>query len=124
MSRVSVARHRTSRGGAFAVGVACLLLAFSDTFVAGVVLVAALGLAITSVGIASQSAIQMHVDDDYRGRVMSLWGTIGFGGTALGGLAIGAVSEFIGLSMATSIWGAVCIAAVAVTIMAGRRQPA
>jgi MFS family permease len=124
MSRVAVSRHRTSRVGAFAVGVACLLLAFSDAFVTGLVLVAVLGLAITSVGISSQSAIQMHVDDDYRGRVMSLWGTIGFGGTALGGLAIGAVSEFLGLSVATSIWGTVCIAAVAMTVLVGCRQPA
>ena len=124
MSRVTVSRHRTSLGGAFAVGVACLLLAYSNTFATGLVLVAALGLAITSVGIASQSAIQLHVADDYRGRVMSLWGTIGFGGTALGGLAIGAVSELLGLSMATSIWGAVCVAAVALTILMTRRRPA
>ncbi|MDH3715542.1 MAG: MFS transporter [Gammaproteobacteria bacterium] len=124
MSRVAVSRHRTSRIGVFAVGVACLLLAFSEAFATGVILVAALGLAITAVGIASQSAIQMHVDDDYRGRVMSLWGTIGFGGTALGGLAIGALSELLGLSNATSIWGVVCVAAVAVTIPAARRQPA
>ncbi len=122
MSRLPISARRASLGGALAVGIGCLLLAFADTFAVGLALVAALGLAITSVGIASQSAIQLHVADDYRGRVMSLWGTIGFGGTALGGLAVGAVSELVGLSLATAVWGAACIAAVGVAVPYLRRH--
>lgn len=122
MSRLPLSAQRASLGGALAVGIGCLLLAFAEVFFAGLVLVAFLGLAITTVGIASQSAIQLHVADDYRGRVMSLWGTIGFGGTAVGGLAVGAVSELVGLPTATMIWGAACIVAVVMAAPALRRQ--
>ncbi|MDH3451080.1 MAG: MFS transporter [Gammaproteobacteria bacterium] len=122
MSRLAVSAQRVSLGGAFAVGVGCLLLALSDAFAVGLVLVAGLGLAMTTVGIASQSAIQLHVADGYRGRVMSLWGTVGFGGTALGGLALGAVSELLSLSIASAIRGAVCVVVVGVAIVAWRKR--
>ncbi len=112
MSRTAVSMRSTGRGGALAAGLVCVMLGLNGSFVVAVVLVTVLGFTITLVGVSSQAAIQTHVDDTYRGRVMSLWGVVGFGGTALGGLTIGAVSETLGLPLASVLWGVVCTGAV------------
>ena len=46
-----------------------------------------------------QSAAQLQLTDEFRGRVMSLWTMIAMGGGAIGALTLGAVSEIIGISV-------------------------
>jgi predicted MFS family arabinose efflux permease len=57
------------------------------------------GSAMASTGIATQIAIQLAVQSDMRGRVLSLYGLIFRGGPALGALAMGAASTRFGLSL-------------------------
>ena len=53
------------------------------------------GMVITGIGI--QSTLQLAISEEYRGRVLSLYGVCFMGGPALGALAMGAVAEIFGL---------------------------
>jgi MFS family permease len=89
----------------------CSLVAFAATsrFVLALVLVLIASGAISVCGTATQTLVQRIVDEDKRGRVMSLWGLIFRGAPALGVLMMGALSDWFGLA-APIIGGAlVCI---------------
>lgn len=70
-----------------------------------VALVAGLGCCSTLVGVTMQSAVQMALPDDYRGRVMSLWSMVGIGAAALGAVGIGALADALGLRLALALAG-------------------
>jgi hypothetical protein len=52
-----------------------------------------------------QTAIQLDLDDDLRGRVMSLWILVGIGSTATGAVFLGTLTDLIGLPLAFSCMG-------------------
>lgn len=79
--------------GAFGASVGMLGLGFAPWYEMAVVLVALTGGGLTLVGVGSQTALQLTVDDRLRGRVMSFWSASSFGGMALGGVLLGAISE-------------------------------
>ena len=54
-------------------------------------------LAMTVIGTGCQALIQMMIDDQYRGRVMSIWTVVSMGSPAIGALVIGSLSEWFGL---------------------------
>ena len=78
---------------------AITLLLFSMTryFVVGLLSLAVAGLLSTLAGAGVQTLLQTAVPMTMRGRVMSLYGMIIRAGPALGALAMGSVSELIGL---------------------------
>ncbi len=92
--------------GAITMGVALFAFALTDSFYLGLPLMSLMGLSGTIVGVGAQIIIQARVDDDYRGRVMSLWASLAFGSVAVGGLGIGTLSEFITLRDASLLAGA------------------
>ena len=97
-----------------AIGIAvagCLivLLGVARQFWLGIATVAALGFILTVCGVGSQILLQSLIDDELRGRVSSLWGMIAFGGTAFGGLVVGAFASIWGLSATTLAIGIVCM---------------
>jgi hypothetical protein len=51
----------------------------------------------TVIGTGCQALVQMMIDDQYRGRVMSIWTVVSMGSPAIGALVIGGVSERFGL---------------------------
>lgn len=57
----------------------------------------AVGFAVASLGVATQTLIQTGVADDMRGRVLSIWGLLLRGLPAVGALAMGWISDFVGL---------------------------
>ncbi len=61
------------------------------------------GFSASYAGITSQSILQISLDDDYRGRVMSLWTTVSFGAPAVGALLMGALGESIGTGPAVVV---------------------
>ncbi len=79
-----------------------LALGLNANWTTAVVLIGGIGFASTLVGINFQAAVQMQLNDDIRGRVMSLWMTVAVGGTALGALAVGVLIEYVGFTMALS----------------------
>ncbi|MEM9009613.1 MAG: MFS transporter [Pseudomonadota bacterium] len=64
----------------------------------GALLIAAgLGFCGATVGIGMQSAIQVRLTDDMRGRVMSLWIVVGIGSAAFGAILLGALGDLFDL---------------------------
>ncbi|WP_162844981.1 MFS transporter [Pontivivens insulae] len=72
---------------------------------------AGLGASGTLIGVGIQSALQIRLTDDMRGRVMSLWTTTALGATALGALLLGALADAVGLTsalIAAALIGTAC----------------
>lgn len=92
-----------------------VILGFAPYWWVALLCAAGLGASGTQVGVGIQSAIQIRLDDDMRGRVMSLWTTTAIGATALGALALGAAADVIGLRGAlitSALLSALALAAV------------
>lgn len=77
-------------------------IGFSGLWPLTLLLVACLGFAATMTGISMQTAIQVDLEDDMRGRVMSLWVLIGIGSAASGAVFLGALTDLVGLATALS----------------------
>ena len=89
-------------------GLALLLLA--NGFVLSLVFASALilGFSSSAFGTSTSSYLQILVDDEFRGRLMSIY-QLGFGLSAFGGLLIGVIAEFIGIEIAIDIFGILII---------------
>lgn len=90
------------------VGIALVpFIGFSNSWNLTLFLVACLGFAATMTGVSMQTAIQIDLEDDLRGRVMSLWVLVGIGLAACGALFVGILADLAGLSFALSGIGGV-----------------
>lgn len=96
-------------------GALIAVLGLVDQFWLAVTIVALLGIILSMCGVGSQILIQTLVDDEVRGRVSSLWGVVAFGGTALGGLLVGATASNWDLQNAVFSTGLLCCAAALVS---------
>jgi len=76
------------------------------------------GMVMTGIGI--QSTLQLAIAEDYRGRVLSLYGVCFMGGPALGALGMGAAAEILGLEL--PILGAAIIVLVYWTYIWPKRK--
>jgi MFS family permease len=89
-------------------GVLMAGLGMTQSYAAGIALVAALGFVLTLIGIGSQTLIQTRVTEAMRGRVLSLWAAVAFSAPAIGSVIIGAVAARIGVGTATLLGGLLC----------------
>ncbi|MFQ5972279.1 MAG: MFS transporter [Alphaproteobacteria bacterium] len=97
--------RRGNRGGAVtralaagsAAAAAALAFAATNLLPVALVILAAVGLSLTTAGINGQVLVQQTVPDELRGRVLSLLGMILRGAPAVGALAMGSASELVGL---------------------------
>lgn len=87
-----------TRLGAIASGLLLIMFSYARSFELGLLIVGGLSFCATVCGVGTQSLIQVSVSNTFRGRVMSLWGSINIGGGALGGLLFGVLTEFMGYS--------------------------
>jgi predicted MFS family arabinose efflux permease len=76
-----------------------------------------IGLAQSLAMVACQTAVQVNVDEHYRGRVLSVYVMSFFAGTPIGALVGGIAASFIGLR-ATVVGSAALLAVVIVLLMA------
>lgn len=67
------------------------------------------GFSMLCVGVGEQTLLQNTLASDVRGRVMSLYGMVSRGGPALGALAIGWASDYIGLRWPVFIAALICL---------------
>jgi predicted MFS family arabinose efflux permease len=88
--------------------VAVLLFAFTPSFWLGVALAVIASCAISINGIGTQVLTQSAVDNDMRGRVMSLYGVLFRAGPAVGAVVIGVVGDHVGLVWPTAAGALVC----------------
>ncbi|TCL01333.1 putative MFS family arabinose efflux permease [Shimia isoporae] len=80
-------------------------LGVTPTWETALFVAAAMSFVTTVTAISTQTAIQLDLEDDMRGRVMSLWAVIAAGGSALGAALIGAMADAIGLQKALIMMG-------------------
>ena len=80
----------------------------TNSFVVGVVCIAAMGAATTMHGISCQTLMQNSAAPSMVGRVLSLWGMITRAAPAMGALVYGAASEFFGLRVPVLIGVLLC----------------
>ncbi|MGH8194588.1 MAG: MFS transporter [Woeseiaceae bacterium] len=91
------------------IGCLIVVLGVTTQFWLGVATVALLGFMLTFCGVSAHVLLQSLIDDELRGRVSSLWGMLAFGGTAFGGLIVGACASRWGLTVTTVTVGALCM---------------
>ena len=104
-------------------GLLIISFGFTGHFWIAMLQLPVLGLVLTICGVGSQTLTQAVVDENYRGRVMSLWSTVAFGGVALGSTALGGWADFVGLTTATVYWGTVAIGLGLIVVLLLKRIP-
>ena len=109
--------------GAVGVGICMFLFANVNQFTHGLAVTAILGFFATMVSIGSQSEMQIKVDNELRGRVMSLWTLVIIGGPAIGSIVAGALASELGSTYTLLLFSGFCLlstALVAVRLPAGK----
>ena len=104
-------------------GLLIVAFGFTGNFWLAMMQLPVFGCALTICGVGSQTLTQSVVEEKYRGRVMSLWSVVAFGGVAVGSATLGAWAQSIGLTTATVYWGAVAAALGLLTLLALKRVP-
>lgn len=89
-------------------GVSVIAVAISGDIVTMGGLFVILGFFTTSATVAGQSLFQIMVPDGYRGRVLSLWSAVAFGGHALGALGVGWSADAFGMAASLAAAGTIC----------------
>jgi MFS family permease len=95
--------------GAVGVGISIGLFATVTSLLGGIIAVTLLGICTSLVSVGSQIQVQLSVEDRLRGRVMSLWGLIVFGGPAVGGIVAGIAVRELGTTNTLVIFATLCI---------------
>jgi MFS family permease len=91
-------------------GCALVVLSQSRVFALSLVMMAAIGGSILVTSVSINMILQTIVDDDKRGRVMSLYTASFLGVVPLGGLIAGALADRIGATNTLLVGGIVCLA--------------
>lgn len=89
---------------------ALVMLTATTTIWVGLFSVFLAGFSMLCVGVGEQTLLQNSLSSDVRGRVMSLYGMVSRGGPAFGALAIGWVSDYIGLRWPVFLAALICFA--------------
>jgi predicted MFS family arabinose efflux permease len=96
------------------------VLGVIPAFGAAVGMFAVLGIAQVLCNVSCQTAVQVNVDEPYRGRVMSIYVLSFFAGTPIGALLAGVTAQLIGLRETIVLFGA--LFALSVLFLALRYQ--
>jgi len=106
----SSSRSRMQMQMLFGFGLALMLFGLSRWMPLSLLFIFGVGIASMSYSAINQTFIQHVVDDEMRGRVMSIYALSTLGLQPVGALLIGAVGSVIGVGYALLIGGAVCLA--------------
>jgi predicted MFS family arabinose efflux permease len=91
-------------------GAALVLLAGSTSVWLAAPLIAMIGFGILVTSVSTNMILQTIVDDDKRGRVMSLYTAAFLGMTPFGSLLAGALADVVGVSLTLALGGIACVA--------------
>ena len=89
--------------------IAAILFSLAPSFWIALMLLVVLGGAISVNGIGTQALIQAAVENDMRGRVMSLYGMLFRGAPAVGALVMGTAADFVGLRWPMFVGAILCL---------------
>ncbi len=109
--------------GAFAFGIAILLVSVSPTFRIALVTLFFMGAGGVMIASQGNATLQLETTPEMRGRVMSLWNVAFNGSTVIGGPLIGWIGDRFGPRYALGLGGVACIVAggVAYPLLVSRR---
>jgi MFS family permease len=110
-------RLRTIFLGGAAFSVLLTGIALSDTIPLTVVLLLALGVALTAFAATANTALQMSTPDHLRGRVMGLWMLLFAGSTPFGGYLTGYLAEHIGVREAIGVNAGLCAIGLSLALL-------
>lgn len=120
-ARRSTGRLSVLFGSAAGVGLLLVLLGLTPWFWPFVGLLVITGLTSVTFNTLGNSTVQLASDPELRGRVMSLYMLVFMGGTPLGSILVGAVTERWGAPLALVLSGGVCLsAALGAALLAAR----
>ncbi|HEX6142391.1 MAG TPA: MFS transporter [Geminicoccaceae bacterium] len=111
---------RVVLGAAVALALVIFGFALAPSLGSAVVLVGLAGAGMLVAGAGAQTVVQTALEDDMRGRVMSLYGLILRGGPAVGALVMGAAADLFGLRAPLAL-GALLALAAALWLFGRRR---
>jgi MFS family permease len=92
-------------------------IALSDAIPLTVILLLALGVALTAFAATANTALQMSTPDHLRGRVMGLWMLLFAGSTPFGGYLTGFLAEEIGVREAIGFNAAFCAIGLSLALL-------
>jgi MFS family permease len=107
--------------GAVGTGVSMFLFANVSQFAYGIAVTSLLGFFATMVSLGSQSEMQIKVENELRGRVMSLWPLVIIGGPAIGSILAGALASDLGSTYTLLLFSGLSLL---FTILVALRRPA
>jgi MFS family permease len=110
---------RVIAGASFAAGTALALVSWSGAIALAVPLLVIVGFGILVTSVSTNMILQTIVDDDKRGRVMSLYTAAFLGMSPFGAVTAGALADRIGVAATLTIGGICC--ALAGVYLAARR---
>lgn len=91
---------------------AVMVMGQSSSWTLTLAIVTGLGFASSVSGISMQTTVQMGLDDDLRGRVMSLWAMVGIGAAAAGAGVLGVMVDLIGFPTTLGLAGGAGVVAL------------
>jgi len=100
--------HAVVAVGSIGVGLSVACFGWISTLPMGIFVVLMLGMFASVVSIASQTEVQILVENRLRGRVMSLWTLVIMGGPAVGSVVAGALAGDIGPAYTMYAFAATC----------------
>ena len=89
--------------------IALAVFAWTTQLYLGLLMVFAIGWTITLSSVSSQTMVQNSIDDEIRGRVLSLWAALTRGAAAIGVLVIGFFADSFGLFWTNIIAALLCL---------------
>ncbi len=112
--------HAVVAVGSIGVGLSVASFGWISTLPMGIFAVLMLGMFASVVSIASQTEVQILVENRLRGRVMSLWTLIIMGGPAVGSVVAGALAGDIGPTYTLYAFAATCFILI---LVVGLKRP-
>ena len=116
----ALGRKRVMVGGFGAMGVFALLFALSGSFPIALVFLGLMGMGSSLFSVAAQSTIQQQLPDEYRGRVMGIWGLTHSAVRPFGEMQLSAVATVASAPFALAVGGGL-VAVFAVVVAVPRR---
>ena len=94
-----------------------LLFAAVSVIAWGLAVTSLLGFFATMVSLGSQSEMQIKVENELRGRVMSLWPLVIIGGPAIGSIFAGALADEFGSTYTLLLFAGLSLALTAIVAL-------
>ena len=107
--------------GAVGISISIFLLANVSQIAYGLAVTSLLGFFATMVSLGSQSEMQINVENELRGRVMSLWPLVIIGGPAIGSIFAGALASDLGSTYTLLLFSGLSLL---LTVLVALRRPA